>query len=148
VSEYWRPYHAALAAELKHLRERHGFALLLDAHSIRSRVPRLFDGRLPDLNLGSHDGASAAPELIDLASQALRHWPGCSHVVDGRFKGGYITRHYGRPEQSVHALQLEMAQSVYMQEDPPAPAPERMKAARSRAMSFLEALLGWRPAHG
>jgi N-formylglutamate amidohydrolase len=146
--EYWRPYHAALAGELARLRERHGFALLLDAHSIRSRVPRLFDGRLPDLNLGSFEGASAAPELIALASERLRDWPGCTHVVDGRFKGGYITRHYGRPADGVHALQLEMAQSLYMQEDPPARDPQRMAATQPLANAFMEALLGWRPAGG
>jgi N-formylglutamate amidohydrolase len=146
--EYWRPYHVALASELGRLRQRFGCALLLDAHSIRSRVPRLFDGRLPDLNLGSFDGASAAPELVVLASQCLRAWPGCTSVVDGRFKGGYITRQYGRPADGVHALQLEMAQSVYMQEDPPARDPLRMAAAQTRATAFMEALLGWRPAHG
>lgn len=148
VAECWRPYHAALTNELKRLRRRHGFALLLDAHSIRSRVPRLFEGRLPDLNLGSFDGASAAPELIRLAGAHLRDWPDCSCVVDGRFKGGYITRHYGRPADGVHALQLEMAQSLYMQEDPPARDPRRMAAVQPLADAFVEVLLGWRPGRG
>lgn len=148
LAAYWQPYHAALASELERIRRRHGFAVLLDAHSIRSRVPRLFDGRLPDLNLGSFDGASAAAGLIRVASDHLRGWPECSCVVDGRFKGGFITRHYGRPEQGVHALQLEMAQAVYMGEDPPRPSPSRMASAQRSANSFLAALLAWSPDRG
>lgn len=144
---YWRPYHAALAAELKRIQQAHGYALLLDAHSIRSRVPRLFDGHLPDLSLGSFDGASAAPGLIRSAREALRGWAGCSCVLDGRFKGGYITRHYGRPERGVHALQLEMSQRVYMQEKPPAILPRRMSRAQALARTFAQALLDWNPAH-
>jgi N-formylglutamate amidohydrolase len=113
------PYHAALAAELTRVRERHGFAVILDGHSIRAEVPRFFAGRLPDLNLGTASGASCRPELQACAFRVLAEEGGFTHIVNGRFKGGWITRHYGRPEDGVHALQLEMAQDCYMDEAPP-----------------------------
>jgi N-formylglutamate deformylase len=93
--------------------------LLWDAHSIRSEIPWLFDGRLPDLNIGTADGASADASIAQAVVDAAAADPGYSHVLNGRFKGGYITRRYGRPAQQVHAVQLEMCQSVYMQEVPP-----------------------------
>ncbi len=117
--KYWQPYHDALAAELERLRNEHGFALLWDAHSIRSRIPWLFEGRLPDLNIGSADGASADARITEAAAMACRNAPGLTHVLNGRFKGGYITRHYGDPARQVHALQLEQCQCSYMQEEPP-----------------------------
>jgi N-formylglutamate deformylase len=116
---YWQPYHDALAAELKRLREAHGFAVLWDAHSIRSQIPWLFDGVLPDLNIGTAGGASAAPQVTEAVAGAAAAWPGVSHVVNGRFKGGHITRHYGRPHEGVHAVQLEMVQKLYMEEQAP-----------------------------
>ena len=115
---YWRPYHDALAAELARLRAGHGAVLLWDAHSIAGVLPRLFEGRLPDLNLGTNSGQSCAGALIESVARVARD-SRFSHVVDGRFKGGHITRHYGRPEQNVHAIQLEMRQSLYMDEAPP-----------------------------
>jgi len=129
VERYWRPYHAALAAELDAIVARHGIAVLWDGHSIPAEVPRLFEGRLPDLNLGSAAGASADPDLRDCASAAL-DGPGMSLVVDGRFKGGYITRLYGKPAAKVHALQLEKAMVSYMDETPP----YRWDAARAAPM--------------
>ncbi len=105
---YWAPYHAALQAELGRLRDLHGHAVLFDGHSIKSQLPWLFDGTLPDLNLGTAGGTSCAPALRDAAATVLAAQSRCTHVVDGRFKGGYITRHYGRPEQRVHALQLKI----------------------------------------
>ena len=116
---YWEPYHAMLANELDRIRERHGIALLLDAHSIASRLPRLFDGQLPDVNLGTHDGRSCALNLQAELTHALQRHPEYSHVVDGRFKGGYITRHYGRPADRLHAFQVELTQRTYMDEAPP-----------------------------
>jgi N-formylglutamate deformylase len=113
------PYHAALTAELARVRERHGFAVLLDGHSIRAEVPRFFSGRLPDLNLGTVNGASCVPELQACATRVLAEAEGFTHIVNGRFKGGWITRHYGKPKDGVHALQLEMAQDCYMDEAPP-----------------------------
>jgi len=113
---YWQPYHAALAGELARLKAEHGFALLWDAHSIRFELPWLFEGRLPDLSIGTANGASAHPSIADAAVQACAAFPAVSTVVNGRFKGGYITRHYGQPANDVHAIQLEMCQHLYMQE--------------------------------
>lgn len=142
---YWQPYHRMIRDELTRLRAEYGFAILLDAHSIRSRVPLLFEGTLADLNLGSFNGQSAAPSLVAVARSVLRNQNQYSHVVDGRFKGGYITRHYGQPEQNFHALQLEMAQSIYMREEPP----EYIHASAVRVQDMLKTLLSrlseWRP---
>jgi N-formylglutamate deformylase len=113
---YWQPYHDALAAELARIKALHGFALLWDAHSIRSHIPWLFEGKLPDLNIGRASGASAAKTISDAAASKVE---GFTQVVNGRFKGGHITRHYGQPEQYIQALQLEKCQSLYMQETPP-----------------------------
>ena len=117
VNEYWHPYHQALSQELERLRGEHGRVVLWEGHSIRSRVPMLFDGRLPDLNLGTADGASCGPALQQQLQAALQGQSRYTHVVNGRFKGGYITRHYGRPEAGVQAVQLELAQLNYMDED-------------------------------
>ncbi len=115
TERFWRPYHAQLTAALDAARARHGHALLWDAHSIPSRVPRLFDGELPVLNIGSNDGASCAPKMTD-AVATVAAGSGYDWVVNGRFRGGFITRHYGQPKQSIHALQLEIAQRAYMDE--------------------------------
>ena len=116
---YWKPYHDQLRAELDRIKAQHGVAMLWDAHSIRSVLPRFFEGKLPDLNLGTADGKSCDPalaqQLLDVARQATSH----TSVLNGRFKGGYITRNYGQPEQGFHAVQLEMTQSSYMQEQMP-----------------------------
>ena len=133
-SEYFAPYHKLLAAEIERVRLRHGYAILLDGHSIRSRVPRFFAGRLPDLNLGTADGASCAPAVQAAADGVLAGAGTFTSVVNGRFKGGYVTRHYGAPARGVHALQLETAQACYMDEAPP----YRWDEARAAA---LEALL-------
>ncbi|MCW5650455.1 MAG: N-formylglutamate deformylase [Ramlibacter sp.] len=116
---YWQPYHDALRGELDRLRAAHGFVLLWDAHSIRSRIPWLFEGRLPDLNIGTASGTAADPAIASAVAAACDGMPGLTHVVNGRFKGGYITRHYGQPAQQVHAVQLEKCQSLYMQEQAP-----------------------------
>ncbi len=115
----WEPYHACLDNELQRLRAKFGIALLFDAHSIRSLVPRFFAGRLPDLNLGTGDGASADPDLTSRLLMLCAKNGRYSSVLNGRFKGGYITRHYGRPAAGVHAVQLEIAQRTYMQEEIP-----------------------------
>jgi N-formylglutamate deformylase len=119
LDRYWRPYHARLRAELDRLLALHGRVVLWDAHSIASIVPRFFDGRLPDLNVGTADGAACAPGLQGAIMKAAQAQARFSFVVNGRFKGGYITRHYGQPEQGVHAIQLEMCQCLYMDEAPP-----------------------------
>jgi N-formylglutamate deformylase len=148
VQRYWRPYHEALAAELARLREQHGHALLWDGHSIESRLPWLFEGRLSDLNLGTVDGASCAPALRQRLMQTLASQQHFSHVTDGRFKGGYITRRYGRPAEGVHAAQMEMCFSTYLLEER-APWTLDETQVRDRLQpvlaSLLQAMLAWRP---
>ena len=116
---WWAPYHQALQGEIARIKARHGFALLWDAHSIRAEIPWLFEGRLPDLNIGTADGNSAHPSITQAVAATAAAHPQVTHVVNGRFKGGYITRQYGRPAEDVHAVQLEMCQSLYMREAPP-----------------------------
>lgn len=128
--KYWQPYHEALAGELERMRARHPRVVLWDGHSIRSRVPMFFDGQLPDFNLGTANGASCSPELQARLTDLLRERAdggegGYSHVVNGRFKGGYITRRYGRTSAGVEAVQLELAQYTYMDEDRFEYRPER-----------------------
>lgn len=115
VARYWRPYHQRIASTLAALRERHGYALLWDAHSIVSRAPRLFDGELPVLNLGTFGGRSCASPIETALTEVVSS-ADYSSVVNGRFTGGYITRHYGDPANHVHAVQLELAQRSYMDE--------------------------------
>ncbi len=117
---WWQPYHHTLQAELHRLRQQHRHVLLWDAHSIAGTLPRLFDGALPDLNFGTNDGQSCHPTLVEAAMRPLQtSQQPFGHVLNGRFKGGYITRHYGQPSQGVHAIQLEMCQHLYMNEQPP-----------------------------
>lgn len=118
IAAYWQPYHEALAQELAVIKKRYGFAILYDAHSIASRLPRLFEGRLPDLNLGTVHGKSCAEGMAQAALEAAKN-SGYSHALNGRFIGGYITRHYGDPDNGIHALQMELAQENYMNEAPP-----------------------------
>jgi N-formylglutamate deformylase len=116
VATYWRPYHAKLAEELGRLREKHGYALLWDAHSIFSVVPRFFQGTLTELNLGTADGRSCG---AGIGEALMKKVSGYSAVLNGRFKGGYITRTYGEPAKRVHAVQLELSEATYMEESPP-----------------------------
>jgi len=146
MAEFWRPYHEKLNLELERIRARFGYAILLDAHSIRSEVPRLFDGKLPDFNLGSNSGRSANPGLVARCFETLQGNPRFSSVLDGRFKGGYITRNYGKPAENLHALQLEMAQSCYMHENPPDYDPLKADRVRAVLQNLIDALLDWRPA--
>jgi len=115
LARYWRPYHDKLQQVLDTSRENYGYALLWDAHSIASRMPTLFDGELPILNIGTYDGRSCATSLSDAVVNAAQESP-YDAVFNARFKGGYTTRHYGQPAQSIHAIQLELAQRAYMDE--------------------------------
>jgi len=115
IQKYWSPYHACIRDELDRLRQEFGFAILWDAHSIRSRMPRLFDGVLPHLNIGTNEGASCDAELATTVTKSLAS-EDFTTVVNGRFVGGYITRHYGNPAGHLHAIQLEVAQRTYMNE--------------------------------
>ena len=142
VAAYWQPYHDALAAELERLRATHGRAMLLDGHSIQGELPWLFEGRLPDLNLGTADGASCAPTLRQRLAGVLAAHTAHGHVVDGRFKGGYITRHYGRPAEHVHAVQMEMCWDCYM--TPPHDYDETRAATVLPVLrSLVKTLIGW-----
>jgi formiminoglutamase len=114
---YHAPYHAALAREIQRLKARHAAVVVYDCHSIRSRIPRLFEGELPVFNLGTYDGASCAAALTAAVERACDR-ADYSRVTNGRFKGGYITRHYGRPRRGIHALQMELACRGYMREEP------------------------------
>jgi len=146
VERYWRPYHDALRAELDRLRATHGHALLFDGHSIRSELPWLFDGRLWDLNLGTVDGTSCAPALRNALARVLAEQTRHTQIVDGRFKGGHITRHYGRPADHIHAVQLEMCWSCYMAEQPPY-AWDGPRAAEVRPLlrRLVQAMLDFTP---
>ena len=116
INDYWQPYHDALAQELARLRAEHGRVVLWEGHSIRSRVPMLFEGRLPDFNLGTANGASCDAALQMRLADGLQAQSRFSVAINGRFKGGYITRHYGRPDAGVQAVQLELVQLNYMDE--------------------------------
>ena len=142
VDRYWRPYHEQLRVELNRLRDEFGRVVLWEAHSIRSRVPRLFDGVLPDLNFGTHDGRSSAPDLAGALYAVVEQHDSYSAVLNGRFKGGYITRSYGDPDRGVHAVQLEIAQRTYMQEsDPGILLKERLKPLQDLLRSLLKVVL-------
>ncbi|CAB3898745.1 hypothetical protein LMG26858_04117 [Achromobacter anxifer] len=119
LQTYWQPYHAKLCEELDRIKAEHGTVLLWEAHSIASVLPRLFEGKLPDLNIGTADGAACAPDILAQVEGQLRDNAAYTWAVNGRFKGGYITRHYGKPADNIHAIQLEMCQSTYMDETHP-----------------------------
>lgn len=138
----WQPYHDQLARELARLKARHGVVALWDAHSIRSVLPRFFEGKLPDLNLGTGQGSSCDPALAQALLAIAKGAPGLSSVLNGRFTGGYITRHHGQPAQGVHAVQLEMTQCSYMQEALPFDyLPERAAAMQPLLRRMLETVL-------
>ena len=139
--QYWRPYHEALGTHIEHTRRRFGYALLLDAHSIRSTVPRLFAGRLPDVNVGTYDGRSCAREINETLRARLATAASFSYVFDGRFKGGYITRHYGQPDSAQHALQIELSQSSYMDESDTSYDEKRAAALRETLKGIVVSLL-------
>ncbi|MBN8999286.1 MAG: N-formylglutamate deformylase [Rhizobiales bacterium] len=128
------PYHAALAAEIERIRDLHGLAVVYDCHSIRSRIPFLFEGTLPDLNIGTDFGRTCAPPIETAALDAAGTAAGFTHVLNGRFRGGWTTRHYGRPEANVHAIQMELAQSTHLATETTPFAYDAEKADRLRAV--------------
>lgn len=147
VDQYWQPYHDALSGELERLRSVHGHAVLFDAHSIKGELPWLFPGQLPDMNIGTAAGTSCAPALRDAVEQVFAAQQRYSWVLDGRFKGGHITRSYGRPDQNVHAVQLEMSWRAYMLEDPPHVWHDaRAEAVTPLLQQLVTTLRDWRPA--
>jgi len=134
------PYHAALHDELSRVHYLHGVAMLYDCHSIRSRIPFLFDGTLPDFNIGTNDGTTCAPEVARTVEEVCRAAGGYSTTVNGRFKGGWTTRAYGRPDRGWHAIQMELAQATYMEEAPPWPY---LHERADKIRPHLAQLLAW-----
>lgn len=139
LDEFHRPYHEALAGEIERVRQRHGVAILYDCHSIRSRIPFLFDGALPDLNIGTNAGVTCAPEIEESVTKICAGAPGYMSVLNGRFKGGWTTRHYGRPYENVHAIQMEIAQSAYLETESAPFDYDKGKAERLR--TYLATIL-------
>jgi N-formylglutamate deformylase len=141
---FWQPYHAKLEEELSRIRTQHGVAMLWEAHSICSVVPRLFQGRLPDFNFGTAGGASCGRGLGERMLDIVNQMNGYSAVLNGRFTGGYITRQYGKPDRNIHAVQLELAQTTYMNETWPYAMDEsRADALRPVLRTLLEMNLDW-----
>ncbi len=140
--QYWQPYHQCLQLELERLIERHGKVVLLDAHSIASRVPMLFEGVLPDFNMGTQHGTTCDPMLSQRVQQFCRDLPGYTHVDNGRFIGGYITRHYGQMP-GVNSLQLELSQATYLDESDASWHADRADRVASEIHRLIEMLLDW-----
>jgi N-formylglutamate deformylase len=141
---HWQPYHAQLAAELARIKARHGYALLWDAHSIASHVPRFFPGKLTDFNLGTAGGASCGAGLGDALLALVAADKAHTAVLNGRFKGGHITRRYGSPADQVHAVQLELSWATYMDETwPYAYRPDLAAGVRPTLQRLLETMLSW-----
>jgi len=145
------PYHAALAAELERLRDAHGRVVLYDCHSIRSHMPRLFLGELPQFNIGTNNGVTCDSALETAVERACAA-TGRSLVVNGRFRGGYTTRHHGRPQTGVHAIQMELACRGYLDEPEmpdetnwPKPFdPARAAPLAGELRAILTACLDWK----
>lgn len=136
---YHAPYHAALAAEMARVKARHGVAILYDCHSIRGDIPFLFDGRLPDFNIGTNGGATCDKAVEALVARHCREARGYTSVVNGRFKGGWTTRAYGRPDAGLHAIQMELAQATYLSAEAAPWAYNLEKAEKLRV--YLRAIL-------
>lgn len=132
VRNFHEPYHAALAAEIERVRGMHGVAILYDCHSIRSHIPFLFEGKLPDFNIGTDMGRTCDPAVEQAAEGAVKAAEGYDYVVNGRFKGGWTTRHYGQPTDGVHAIQMELAQSTHLESETPPFAYSEQRAERLR----------------
>ena len=144
LERYWAPYHRQLEQELARMLRAHGAVVLWEAHSIASHVPRFFDGKLPDLNFGTADGASCDPGLACAVVDLARAQHQFTVALNGRFKGGHITRHYGQPQQRVHAIQLEMCQCLYMDEAAPfAFRPDLAAQVQPLLQNMMQAAVAW-----
>ena len=144
---YHAPYHAALGQELERVKAIHGFAILYDCHSIRSHIPFLFEGTLPDFNVGTDMGKTCAPTIEQAVFDHCVKASGFSHILNGRFKGGWTTRHYGQPQDNIHAIQMELAQSTYLTEEQTPWHFDRDKAERLRMTlrPIIQTLIDWSP---
>jgi N-formylglutamate deformylase len=144
------PYHAGVAAELSRVKALHGFAILYDCHSIRAQIPFLFDGILPDFNIGTNLGTTCDARIAQVVADVCAQAKGYSVVINGRFKGGWTTRHYGRPAEGIHAVQMELAQSTYLAEETPPWRydPAKAEALRAHLSEILSRLALFTPANG
>ncbi|MEM9103466.1 MAG: N-formylglutamate deformylase [Pseudomonadota bacterium] len=147
IQAYWQPYHRFMADQLEKMQKKWGVALVFDAHSIAHQVPRFFSGHLDDINWGSNAMSSCAPELIEMI-KSVETSP-FTNTFDGRFKGGYITRHYGQPNKHIHAIQLELSQLTYMREAnikkniKPKFLPEKSKPLQAYLKKIFQVLIQW-----
>jgi N-formylglutamate deformylase len=139
LAQFHAPYHAALTAEIERVKALHGVAVLYDCHSIRSTIPYLFEGRLPDFNIGTDMGRTCDPAIEAAVAEIAAKADGYTSILNGRFKGGWTTRHYGRPEQGVHAIQMELAQISHLTTEAPPFAYDEAKAQKLRL--HLKAIL-------
>ncbi|NTF91520.1 N-formylglutamate deformylase [Agrobacterium rhizogenes] len=133
LAEFHAPYHAALAAEIERVKAIHGIAILYDCHSIRANIPFLFEGRLPDFNIGTDGGATCDPLIEEATVEVVAEAKGYTGILNGRFKGGWTTRHYGQPATGVHAIQMELAQATHLTTEAPPFAYDEEKAGKLRA---------------
>lgn len=145
LEAFHAPYHAALRAELDRIRQKHGIAILYDCHSIRSTIPFLFEGTLPDFNIGTNGGLTCAPEVESIVATLCRDAEGYSSIVNGRFKGGWTTRHYGLPADGVHAIQMELAQRSHLATEaaPFELDPQKADRLRIHLAAILKAIESW-----
>lgn len=144
VETYWQPYHTAIVTELARIKSIHGYALLWDAHSIASEVPRFFAGRLPDLNFGTDGGKSCGSGLGKTLKHTSQNFSDYPAVLNGRFKGGFITRKYGAPDDNIHAVQLELSQITYMNEAYPFEyCSSKASQIAQPIRTVMEAMLDW-----
>jgi len=140
-AEFHAPYHQSIEAEIERIKSLHGFAVLYDCHSIQSKLPFLFDGKLPNFNIGTNDGVTCSPELEQVVKKTCEESTEYTCVLNGRFKGGWTTRHYGQPLHRVHAIQMELTQSSYMEEKSPWKITEpQFSELRSQLRRILKAL--------
>jgi N-formylglutamate deformylase len=147
---FFEPYHAALKRKLAAIRDKHGYALLIDAHSVRPAIPNLFSGRLPDINIGTHDQRACAPFMVEAIKEWMEEERFHSSILDGRFKGGYTTRHHGNPANNIHAVQFEIVQDTYLDMRTPdqfdlkraLPMAEAVKSLTQALLSALKTAYG------
>lgn len=143
VESHWKPYHTAIQDELARLHDKFGKAVLFEAHSIASRVPRLFDGKLQDFNFGTNHGATCDESLSVCLLQTISQANQYSHVFNGRFVGGYITRAYGDPGNNVHAVQLELSQATYLDEETKAWSDQKARQVQPMLHNLIESIVQW-----
>ncbi len=145
LRDFHAPYHQALATEIERIHDRFGVAVLYDCHSIRSNIPYLFEGRLPDFNIGTNEGQTCAAEIEKGVAQICTNANAYQSVVNGRFKGGWTTRHYGQPQKNIHAMQMELAQIAYLDSESVPFAYDQTKAGAMRQVlrEILAYLSDW-----